>query len=199
MQNVMRRFEKNGVREWKIDDVYERDESSGRVTYRNPDDPSHPFADRTKAQEFIDSINRQIKDRFNHEIRQEQMELIDNARPMLAMIDFLPTYQKLNQLEREVLDEIISPYAVTDASGATIGFNVNLQAAAKQAKGIAKRFEDQQARQAKQAQQPQQKKDQSSGPAMDMTSGAGEPASDEPTNLSEAFAILNKQKKEGKK
>ena len=199
--NVLRRFNENGVRLWKIDDIYERNEETGYVTYRNPERPDEPFPSRKEARGFIDSINKDIRDRMQYEINQETIKLTRQAAPTLAMIDFAPTYQKLNDAEREVFDYLIAPYAVTNEAGQTIGFNVNLDAVAAQAAKIARSFgggvqvaQDQAGQDSGKAAAPA-----AGGPAMDMRTGNGKAADEkEPKTIGEALAMLDKKNKGGK-
>lgn len=197
IQNVVKRFQENNIRPWDIADLYKKDEQTGRVEFANPDDPNRPFTSRKEAQDFVDSMNKQINDRFRNEIRQEQNALFQSARPTLSMLDFVPVYQSLNDIERQVFDDLITPYAIRDNSGNIQGFNTDLMAAANQARTIATRFAQQPQQQ--QAAQGKQQQAEPTSPATDMTTGTGEVATDEPKDLSEAFALINKQKKEGKK
>ena len=99
----------------------------------------------------------------------------------------------MSEAERQVFDTLITPYAIRDANNNIQGFNTDLNAAANQARAIAAQFtakaEPAAAEQPKQAEQP-------TAPATDMATGTGEVANEEPKDLSEAFALLNKQKKE---
>lgn len=194
MQNVVKRFQDNGIRMWEIADLYDKDEQSGRVTFKNPDDEQRPFQSRKEAQDFVDAMNRQINMKFQSEIRQEQQKLLQEAKPSLSMLDFVPVYQNMSDAERGVFDDLITPYAVRDANGNINGFNCDLNAAANQARAIAARFA--QSAQAESAQS--EKKEEPTAPAVDMATGTGEVANDEPKDLSEAFAMINKKKKENK-
>ena len=194
VQNVAQRFRENGIRMWEIGDLYDKDEQSGRVTFKNPDDENRPFQSRKEAQDFVDAMNRQINMKFQSEVRQEQQKLYNDAKPSLSMIDFVPVYQQLSDVERGVFDDLITPYAIRDASGNIQGFNVDLMAAANQARNIAARFAAPEKKE-----EPEKEKTEATSPAVDIKSGTGDVADDEPTNLSEAFEKLNKMKKEDKK
>ena len=192
-------FNKQGVRLMDIADLYERDERDGRVTFKNPDDPNRPFNSRYEAQQFVDSINKQINSRYQKELRAQQQQILQSMGPQFALIEFAPVYTAMSQAEKDVFDDLISPYAITDNSGNVIGFNVNLQAAGQTAKAIVQRFNTRKAAAApaQQAQQPQQQKkqNQASTPALDMPSSTGTSDDDEPKTLEEAFAKLGKIKK----
>lgn len=195
VQNVVARFKENGIRTWDIADLYDKDEQTGRVTFKNPDDEQRPFQSRKEAQDFVDAMNKQINNKFQSEIRAEQAKLLEEAKPSLSILDFVPVYQSMTEIERQVFDDLIGPYAIRDANNNIQGFNVDLAAAASQAKAIASRFATQQQPQ-QQAATKEAKKEQATSPATDMATGTGEVGTDEPKDLSEAFALLNKQKKE---
>lgn len=193
-------FNKQGVRLMDIADLYERDERDGRVTFKNPDDPNRPFQSRYEAQQFVDSINKQINSRYQKELRNQQQQILQSMGPQFALIEFAPAYEAMSQAEKDVFDDLISPYAITDSGGNVIGFNVNLQAAGQTAKAIVQRFNMRKAAPAAapatQPQQPQQKKQQpASTPALDMPSSTGTSDDEEPKTLEEAFAKLGKMKK----
>lgn len=191
-------FDKQGVRLMDIADLYERDERDGRVTFRNPDDPNRPFQSRYEAQQFVDSINKQINSRYQKELRAQQQKILQEMAPQFALLEFAPVYNAMSQVEKDVFDDLISPYAVTNGAGEVIGFNVNLQAAGNQAKAIAQRFTSRKQQQ-QQAQQPQaqavDKKAKASTPALDMPQASGVADDEEPKTLEEAFNKLSKMKK----
>ena len=191
-------FSDAGVREMDISDLYERDESSGRVSFRNPDDPGRPFSNRYEAQQWVDSMNKQINARFNAEVGKAQQNILKNMAPTFAMLEFAPTYQAMSKLERDVFEDIVEPFAIKDEiTGQITGYTCNLQAAGRQAQSLAKRFAPQQqspmaAQQAKPAKQAKP----ATMPAMDAPSGSGNiGADDEPKTLEEAMMKLRRSRK----
>ena len=198
LNQVRKDFSDNKITPCTIEDLYQRDEQTGRVTFKNPDDPSRDFASRAEAQLWVDAFNKQIEMRFRQEVNKKQRDLVDQSAPMLRLIDFIPKYEAMNQQEKDVLDKLIEPYGVKNASGDVIGYSVNLDAMANQAKNIASMFAT--APQGSQeTQEAEEGKQESSRPAMNMPTGNGESKEDkEPKTLGEAMAMLNKSKKGGK-
>lgn len=188
-------FEKQGVRLMDIADLYERDENSGRVTFRNPDDPNRPFSSRYEAQQFVDSINKQINSRYQKELRSQQQKILQGMAPQFALLEFAPVYNSMSQDERDVFDAIIAPYSIYNDNGAVIGFNVNLQAAGVQAKQIAQKFASRQPAPSAQPQQQEKEKAKPTTPALDMPQASGTADDEEPKTLEEAFNKLSKMKK----
>lgn len=199
-QSVQQMFSQQGVKLMDISDLYERDERSGRVVFRNPDDPDRPFNSRFEAQQFCDSINKQINTRFQQEIRKAQQQAIQSMAPQFALLEYAPTYQAMSKDEKEIFDMLIDPYALTDNNGNVIGFNCNLQAMGNQAKAFAQKFGSKQPAPAQAAAAPAQKKNKPTTPALDIPSGAsGAGEDDQPKTMAEAFAKINELKKKGNK
>lgn len=192
MKATQKMFADQGVRPMDIQDIYERDERNGRVIFRNPDDPDRPFNSRYEAQQYIDSINKQINSRYQKELRNQQQKALQGMAPQFALIEYAPTYAAMSNDEKEVFDALIEPYAISDANGNVIGFNVNLQAAGNQAKAIAKKFTNR----VSQAQPTAPKeKPPASTPALDMPQASGVADDDEPKTLEDAFKKISKMRK----
>ena len=199
-QSVQQMFSNQGVRLMDISDLYERDERTGRVVFRNPDDPDRPFSSRFEAQQFCDSINKQINTRFQQEVRKAQQQAVQSMAPQFALLEYAPTYQAMSKDEKEIFDMLIDPYAIADDNGNVIGFNCNLQAMGNQAKMFAQKFGSKQPASAQGAAAPAQKKNKPTTPALDIPSGAsGAGEDDEPKTMAEAFAKINELKRKGNK
>lgn len=199
---VQKMFLDAGVRLMDISDLYERDDGSGRVTFRNPDDPGRPFNSRFEAQQWVDSMNKQVNARFRQEVSKRQQEIAQNMRPTFEIIEFAPQWQQMPDIEKDVFDTIIEPYAIKDRSGRTIGYQCNLQAAARQASILCQKFNKvqqpgmQQVQQQVQPQKQQRQVKPAAMPAMDAPSGAGDAgADDEPKTLEEAMMKLRRSRK----
>lgn len=197
LSDVRKEFKNNGIEYCTIESLYQRDENSGRVTFKNPDDPRNPFNSRAEAQAWVEAFNKQIDTRFRQEVNKKQQELVGDSAPTLRLIAFAPKYQAMSQAEKEIMDDLIEGYGVRNRQGQIIGYNVDLDAVAAQAKRIAKRMKPAEAP-AQQA-QPQPA---ASGPAMDMPTGSGT-SNDmkEPKTLGEALKMFDAQQrnKKGKK
>lgn len=197
IKQTRQRFSEANIKNIDIDDLYRRDENTGRVEFHNPDDPDRPFESRYEAQQWVDAFNKQVNSRFTREAQKTMNELSNLQKPMFELLDFIPQYQKLSADEQEILEDLIEPYGIRNGNGEVVGYSISLPGMANQAKKIAKRFAKEQSAQTENAAQPVQKS--ASRPAMDIkTSGSGDGANakKEPKNLSEAFKMLNEQKKE---
>lgn len=195
---VREEFRNQQIEMWSINDIYERDENTGRVRFRNPDDPNRDFQSRYEAQQFVDAMNKQITAEFRQQVNQKQREFLQQEAPRLRTIEFAPKYEAMDQVTKDVFDEMIEPYAVRDNSGDVIGFNVNLQAVATQAEKIAARFKKSQPQQQQQEPEEQAKK-QPGGPALDIKTGASQSNDVEPKTIGEALKMYDsaKRKKKG--
>ena len=189
-RNVAKKFQDNKIRIMSVGDLYQRDED-GSVTFVNPDNPNRPFESRSQAQDWVNSMNQMIRDEYQKEVTMEMQELYKQAAPVVATMEFAPTYDAMDDVTKSVFDSMIEPYSVYNANKEVIGFNCNLNAMAQQAAKIVQQFAPQQ-------QQPQQVQQQTNEPAMDLKGGASEsPTNEEPTNIQEAWQMLNKSKKKG--
>lgn len=134
-----RKFQKDGIREFTMDDVYERTQD-GRVVYRNPDDPNRPFSSRMEAQQWIDSFNKQVNEaliRTATEIRDKNAKA---AMPALRLLQFAPVYDVMDPAIREVFDDLISDYEVKNRAGKVIGYSCDLEKMAMKASRLAKKY-----------------------------------------------------------
>ena len=195
LRDVRAEFKRNGIEYCSIDKLWNKDENTGRVSFMNPDDPRQPFASRAEAQAWVDAFNKQIDTRFRQEVNKKQQELVGGTAPALRLISFAPVYSSLSQNERDILDDLVEPYGIKNKRGDIVGYNIDLNAAAAQAKKIAKRI------QPNQPDQQQQQQKQTSGPAMDMPTGAGSSNDGkEPKTIGEALKMYDaQQRKKGKK
>ena len=191
-------FSKNNITPCTIEELYQRDEQTGRVTFKNPDDPTRAFSSRADAQQWVDAFNKQVEARFRQEVNKKQQELVESNAPQLRLIAFAPKFDAMSKAAQDILDDLIEPYAVRDAAGRTVGYNVNLDVMAAQAEKIAKRFPEQQAAQA--AENPQEAGKQASRPAMNLPTGNGKNADEEePKTIGEALKMYDKQQREKRK
>ena len=199
-------FQKNGIKsQWSIGDLYERDEQSGRVRFRNPDvnddrDPDAYFRTRKEADDWVNSMNAQINQQFRQEVGKKIGELRKEALPRVQLMRFANTYERLDDMTRNILEDLVEDYAIVK-DGQVIGFNCDLNRALEQARRISSRYagQQQQTQTQQQAQQPQAQQ-QANEPAMDMqTSGGSGPVDSEPKDINEAMEMLNKQRREERK
>lgn len=199
IMQTRKEFADEGIETYNINELYQRDERTGRVTFLNPDDPDRPFASRAEAQAWCNAFNEQLAGEFRRAVNAKQRELVQQQAPRLAVAEFIPKYNAMSKTEKEVFDDLIEDYAINDANGNVVGYNVNLDSAARQAKRIASRYETQASNanatgvQAKKEAEPTQ-------PAMDMRTGTGSSDDErEPKTLAEALKRVDKIKQSKKK
>lgn len=132
-------FKKDGIREFTMDDIYERTQD-GRVVYRNPDDPNRPFATRMEAQQWIDSFNKQVQTALIQTATQIRDKNAKAAMPALRLLQFAPVYDVMDPAIREVFDDLISDYEVKNRTGKVIGYNCDLEKMAMKASRLAKKY-----------------------------------------------------------
>ena len=204
INDIRKEMREQQIELWSIKDIYEKDENTGRVTFHNPDDPNHPFASRAEAQSFVDAMNKEVENHFRNRVNQRQQELVQGAAPVFQVIEYSPVYNAMNDVEKQVFDSLVEPYAIRDNRGNVIGFNTNLQAAGNVARNIAKNFQSSQPAQASQPEQKTNSPQQGSRPATDMPTGKSASVGgveDEPKTLGEAIKMydkMNRAKKEKK-
>lgn len=138
-QSAKQIFEENGVQMIKVLDLYEKDDR-GYVRFVNPDDPNRPFASREEAQKWCDSFNNTVALEFKETVNSERRRLINEYQPTLQLYDFINDFAKYSRQKQDLVNELVSPYAITNRTGEIIGYNCDLKAAAKQADSIIKKF-----------------------------------------------------------
>jgi len=184
-------FQQMNITKYTVNDLIQRDERNGTVTFVNPDDPRRPFSSRAEAQGWCESVNKDIDREFRKLANSERARLARQYKPAMDLLEFAPKFNRMGEEKRELLAELIDPYAVTDPKGNVIGYSCNLEKMSAQADKILGRFESRQAKRAKQQ--------QASEPALDTPSGgsgsdqAAPPG--EPRTLAEAMQRLNESRK----
>lgn len=134
-----RKFQRDGIREFTMDDVYERTQD-GRVVYRNPDDPNRPFASRMEAQQWIDSFNRQVQTALIQTATEIRDKNAKAAMPALRLLQFAPVYDVMDPRIREVFDDLISDYEVKNRAGKVVGYSCDLEKMALKASRLASKY-----------------------------------------------------------
>ena len=132
-------FQKDGIREFTMDDIYER-QQDGRVVYRNPDDPNRPFANRMEAQQWIDSFNKQVQSALIKTATEIRDKNAKAAMPALRLLQFAPVYDVMDPAIREVFDDLIEDYEVKNRAGKVVGYSCDLEKMAMKAARLAKKY-----------------------------------------------------------
>ena len=132
-------FQKDGIREFTMDDIYDR-QQDGRVVYRNPDDPNRPFANRMEAQQWIDSFNKQVQSALIKTATEIRDKNAKAAMPALKLLQFAPVYDVMDPAIREVFDDLIEDYEVKNRAGKVVGYSCDLEKMAMKAARLAKKY-----------------------------------------------------------
>ena len=186
-----RQFQKDGIREFTMNDVYERTQD-GRVVYRNPDDPSRPFANRMEAQQWIDSFNKQVQAALIKTATDIRDRNAKAAMPALRLLQFAPTYDMMDEGTREIFDDLISDYEVRNRAGKVVGYSCDLDRMAIRAAKMATKYASSPTR--KKSANIGKRKAKATGPALDARSHGSSKQKGkggEPQTLEDAFRLLH--------
>lgn len=103
----------------------------GLPEFINPD-TGEPFSGsnpRAEARTWCDEYNRTLNDLFVKAVQKKQNELMEEQAPALRTVRFAPTYESLDPVRRQMLDNIIEDYEVSDSDGNVIGYSCDLDKA----------------------------------------------------------------------
>ena len=199
--DVRKEFDDQNIGYYYATELTVRDERTGQIRFRNPDvsdpnDPNYYFKSRTEMQQFCDSWNRGIDSEFRKAVNAKQQELIQEEAPKVRLASFIPKWNSMDQLSRNVLDELLEGHEIRNNAGQVIGFNVDLDSYGARAVKIAKTF----GAQAPAQQAPEvAQQSVSSGPALDIKTGNGKSNDPvEPKTIGEALKMVDAQNKGGK-
>jgi hypothetical protein len=128
-------------------DIYQVDASTGAPTFFNPD-TGRPFTGdnpRAQAKAWVDAYNEELRDTFNRLAEEKQVALEGEMAPVIELLKFTPTFEKLDPVRQQMLEALIEDYEVLDAKGVHIGYSCDLNKALAQ---VNKQIESIQAAQA---------------------------------------------------
>ena len=200
MQQAVSEYQRDGVRPITMNDLYQRDQSTGRVTYINPDDRSRPFSSRMEAQQWIDSFNYQLRQEIQTRARAVSRELSRQMAPARRLLAFAPTFDAMDARTREVFDDLIEGFEVRNQQGDVVGYTCDLNRMAERARRMAEKYSrkgDGSGRVAGATKHESQRK-----PAEDLRSHGSASArrkdpNREPRDLNEAFEIMRERRRAG--
>lgn len=206
-RRAMEFFKEKNIRKFSMEDLYEQGDD-GTVNFIDPDssteDRKSYFQNRSQAREWVEGINKEIDEQMGRRARQIRSELLAENRPRLNLLKWGPAYSKLNQIEREIVDELIAPYEVSDSRGEPIGYNCDLNKMTDQAKKLAARFTAQQEQAAKQSKPKPQQQTPARRPTSEIGSRGSNGVLDEDevpeiNSLSDAIKYYEKQQAKRKR
>ena len=180
------------------EDICKRD-SDGVPRFYNPETGREFTGDnpRRQAQEWVDDYNKELARVFNNTCAEYEQHLKQESAPRLAVMKFVPKYEKLDDIRKGMFENVIQDYEIKDEDGSVVGYSCDLD----KALALVDRQIEMIQSYAKQHQPQQESKP--TGPALDMktSSGAMQTGNDVPPNsLAEAMERLqNKQLEDLKK
>ena len=172
-------------------DICKRD-SDGVPRFYNPETGREFTGDnpRRQAQEWVDDYNKQLADSFNQTCQDYSQRLLKEQGVGLAVIEFAPTYEKLDPVRKAMFEAVIEDYEIRDNDNDIIGYSCDLNKALaavnRQIKVMQTRFQK----------SGEQSKPASSGPALDpktTPSSADEDKTPQFKSLAEAMEYQQNQ------
>lgn len=199
MRQAVAEYQRDGIRPITMNDLYQRDQSTGRVTYMNPDDPTRPFSSRMEAQQWIDSFNSQLRQEIQARARAVSRELSKQMAPARRLLAFAPTFDAMDARTREVFDDLIEGYEVRNQQGEVVGYSCDLNKAAERARRMAAKYG-----RGGGASRTGASQSEARTPAEDLRSHGSASAkrkdpNREPRDLNEAFEIMRERRRAGNK
>ena len=202
MQQAVAEYQRDGIRPITMNDLYQRDQSTGRVTYINPDDSSRPFSSRMEAQQWIDSFNSQLRQEIQTRARAVSRELSKQMAPARRLLAFAPTFDAMDERIREVFDDLVEGFEVRNQQGDVVGYTCDLDRMAERARSMAEKYGRRgggSGRASGAIRREEQRK-----PAEDLRSHGSAAArrkdpNREPRDINEAWQIMREQRKAGNK
>ena len=191
-QTAAKEAREQGVQLISLDQLYQRDERSGVVTFKNLDNPNRPFETRQDAQRWVEAYNQQLVDTFNRRAREYERQIAQQYEPTYRLLQFAPEFDKMSKIEQEIFDDIVEPYGITDANGDLIGYSCNLESAKAQAVKIAKRMPSASNEEQSNVKQPSVRMPKGG------SSGSQSAPATEPKNIQEAMKMYHDQIRKGK-
>lgn len=200
MQQAVAEYQRDGIRPITMNDLYQRDQSTGRVIYINPDDSSRPFSSRMEAQQWIDSFNSQLRQEIQTRARAVSRELSKQMAPARRLLSFAPIFDAMDAQTREVFDDLIEGFEVFNQQGDVVGYTCDLNRMAERARRMAEKYGRKSGgndRSSGVARREEQRK-----PAKDLRSHGSASArrkdpNREPRDLNEAFEIMRERRRAG--
>lgn len=197
MQQAVAEYQRDGIRPITMNDLYQRDQSTGRVTYINPDDSSRPFSSRMEAQQWIDSFNSQLRQEIQTRARAVSRELSQQMAPARRLLAFAPTFDAMDAQTREVFDDLIEGFEVRNQQGNVVGYTCDLNRMAERARRMAEKYGRKGGGDGVVTRREEQRK-----PAEDLRSHGSAAArrkdpNREPRDLNEAFEIMRERRRAG--
>ena len=200
MQQAVAEYQRDGVRPITMNDLYQRDQSTGRVTYINPDDRSRPFSSRMEAQQWIDSFNSQLRQEIQTRARAVSRELSKQMAPARRLLAFAPTFDAMDAQTREVFDDLVEGFEVRNQQGDVVGYTCDLNRMAERARRMAEKYGRRRSGSGSVA--GATRREEQRKPAEDLRSHGSAAArrkdpNREPRDLNEAFEIMRERRRAG--
>lgn len=136
-------FASNGAAGYSINDLMKRGED-GVITFINPDtgrefeggDP------RSAAKQWVDAYNSDFRDTFNAACQRVEEKIMEQYQPVINVLEFGDTYDKLDDVRKNMLDAILENYEVRQKDGTLIGFSIPMNTALSMVNSQVSRLQD---------------------------------------------------------
>lgn len=198
MRQAVAEYQRDGIRPITMNDLYQRDQSTGRVTYINPDDRSRPFSSRMEAQQWIDSFNSQLRQEIQTRARTVSRELSKQMAPARRLLAFAPTFDAMDASTREVFDDLVEGYEVRNQQGEVVGYSCDLNRMAERARRMAEKYGRRGGGVAKaRTAQPEPRTPPEDLRSHGSASARRKDPNREPRDLNEAFEIMRERRRAG--
>ena len=111
-------------------DICKKDER-GVTRYYNPDTGREFSGDnpRHQAQQWVEAYNQELQRQFNEGCAQMEQKYYEEYAPAIRVLEFAPKYDRLDEVRRGMLDDLIEDYEVHDEHGDLIGYSCDLDKA----------------------------------------------------------------------
>lgn len=208
-QQVDAAMEQKGIRKVTPNDtvqgvkLYQVDQD-GRPHFYNPDTGAEFTSEdpRGQMEQWLQRHNQRYDELREQAIELRKKELNDNVKPFVDTVKFMPKYEALNDLQRQMLDKRIAPHMITGENGQrgfTVDLNHELDMVNSDIKAIAEFAKAQKAQQSKGIQTQSAATPQASGPVVDMpasgtSSSESTPKKKEIKSLADAIVAAEEAK-----
>lgn len=148
-------------------DICKRDRD-GVPRFYNPDTGREFTGDnpRRQAQEWVNDYNKELANSYNKTCAEYGQRLLKEQGSGLQVIEFAPTYAKLDPVRKAMFESIIEDYEIKDNDGDLVGYSCDLNRALaavnRQVKTMQARFKS------------TPKQTEPTGPALDMKNSASQ-------------------------
>lgn len=138
-QQVNQEFIKQGVMAYN--GIVGANINDERITKRDKDGVPHFYNPETgrefggdnpraQAQAWCESYNKELESAFNNACHQAEQKALGDEVNELAVLEFAPTYERMDPVRQKLFDNLVSDYEIKDDAGEVVGYSCDLNSAA---------------------------------------------------------------------